>query len=125
MDGKTKRALGVPEALVLIGALAMLVSVFLYWWSTDTLGPQLIVSTEMIQFFILAALIFAAFAAKSRGLLPGFAFIGLGFAGLAVIGNYAYYFFDAQNAVSALREGFYLAGIGSLLVFLGGIMKTA
>lgn len=123
IGGGTKRAFGFPEITVLVGALAILVSVFLYWNDQASAGA-LYEIPEGSMFFILAAIMFGAFTAKSRGILPAIAFIGLGFVGLALIGNFSYYYFDNSGAVGDLREGFYLAGIGSLAVLIGGILKA-
>jgi len=118
---------GLGEALTFIGAAVMIVSVFLFW--TEGVGggsPFQAIDSEglAIPFFIVAALCFGAFAARARGVLPALAFVGLGFAGLALVGNFAYEFFaEFHYALGDLREGFYVAGAGGLLVFIGGFLK--
>jgi len=50
--------------------------------------------------------------------------MGLGFAGLALIVNFSYEYFHLMSLeLGDLREGFYLAGVGSLLVLVGGALK--
>ena len=112
---------GVPEALSFIGALAMIVSVFLNY--ND--GSSFIDYTDLgVPLFLVAALCFGAFAARERGILPALAFMGLGFAGLALIVNFSYEYFHLMSLeLGDLREGFYLAGVGSLLVLVGGALK--
>jgi len=112
---------GAAEALAFIGALAMIVSVFLNY--ND--GISFIDYCDLgVPLFLVAALCFGAFAARARGILPGLAFVGLGFAGLALIGNFSYEYFHLMDLeLGNLREGFYLAGLGSLLVLVGGILK--
>lgn len=116
---------GAPEALAFIGALAMVVSVFLVFDTWMDVSSNAMEAYNLgLPLFLVAALCFGAFAARARGILPGLAFIGLGFAGLALIGNFSYDFFAVQHAeLGNLREGFYLAGVGSLLVLVGGILK--
>ncbi len=118
---------GMPEALAFIGALAIVVSVFLVFAKDTWLGASFYAIDDVslgLLLFLVAALCFGAFAARARGLLPGLAFVGLGFAGLALIGNFSYDFFAEHHAeLGNLREGFYLAGVGSLLVLVGGILK--
>ncbi len=116
---------GAPEALAFIGALAMIVSVFLVFEKVGGVSSDAMEAYNLgLPIFLIAALCFGTFAARERGILPGLAFIGLGFAGLALIGNFAYDFFAVQHAeLGNLREGFYLAGVGSLLVLVGGILK--
>lgn len=121
---------GLGEALAFIGALAMIVSVFLFWMKgAGAASPIQGIDDPALFFplrllFLVGLLCFSAFAARVRGLLPALAFIGLGFAGLALIGNFAYdYFAEAHREVGNLREGFYIAGIGSLLVFVSGFLK--
>jgi|GEM_PF-2444084 len=125
MEEKARRVFGIAEALAFIGALAMLVSVFLFWQKDALIGlvQGIYVGAEGVLLFIVAALCFGAFAARSRGTLPSLAFVGLGLAGLAVIGNFTYGFFSAHVELSNIREGFYVAGVGSLLVLVGGISK--
>ena len=126
MEEKARRVFGIAEALAFIGALAMLVSVFLFWQKDALIGlvQGIYVGAEGVLLFIVAALCFGAFAARSRGTLPSLAFVGLGFAGLALIGNSTYdYFWNIHANLGDLREGFYLAGVGSLLVLVGGISK--
>lgn len=121
MEERRRRTFGAAEILAFVGAVGMLVSIFLFWTTANVQGMSLV---EGSLFFILAALSFGAFAARSRGTLPGLAFIGLGFAGLALIGNYTYQNFDALSAALTDIEGFYVAGLGSLLVLVGGIIKA-
>lgn len=126
MEGGTRRAFDMPEALAFIGALAMLVSVFLVWMKAGLLGAVQGIEELSIglPLFVLAAICFGAFAARTKGLLPGLAFVGLGLCGLALFGYFAYDFFaELSGDLGDLREGFYLAGVGSLLVLLGGISK--
>ena len=117
---------GAAEVLAFIGALAMIVSVFLVFdkgggASSHAMEDHFNIGLPL---FLVAVLCFGAFAARARGILPGLAFIGLGFAGLALIGNFAYDFFSVYHyELGNLREGFYLAGLGSLLVLVGGILK--
>jgi len=118
---------GLGEALTFIGAAVMIVSVFLFW--TEGVGggsPFQAIDSEglAIPLFMVAALCFGAFAARARGMLSALAFVGLGFAGLALVGNFAYEFFaEFHYALGDLREGFYVAGAGGLLVFIGGFLK--
>jgi len=121
---------GLGEALAFIGAVAMIVSVFLVfvedvgWTAWTGADFKLMFTNYGMLFFLVALLCFGAFAARSRGILPALAFIGLGFAGLALIGYLAYDFFaEAHGAVGDLREGFYVAGVAALLVFIGGFLK--
>jgi drug/metabolite transporter (DMT)-like permease len=116
---------GVPEALAFIGALAMVVSVFLVFVKEDGVSSHAFEAYNLgVPLFLVAVLCFGAFAARARGILPGLAFVGLGFAGLALVGYFAYdYFATYHNELGNLREGFYLAGVGALLVFLSGIAK--
>ena len=113
------------EALAFIGALAMIVSVFLVCAKEDGISYHAMEAYSFgMPLFLVAALCFGAFAARARGILPGLAFIGFGFAGLALIGNFAYDFFAVYHyELGNLREGFYLAGLGSLMVLVGGILK--
>lgn len=116
---------GASEALAFIGALAMVVSVFLVFDKGGGVSSHAMEAYNLgLPLFLVAALCFGAFAARARGILPGLAFVGLGFAGLALVGNFAYDYFAVQHAeLGNLREGFYLAGVASLLVLVGGILK--
>ena len=116
---------GAPEVLAFTGALAMIISVFLVFDKGGGVSSHAMEAYNLgLPLFLVAALCFGAFAARVRGILPGLAFIGLGFAGLALIGNFAYDFFAVYHyELGNLREGFYLAGLGSLMVLVGGILK--
>ena len=118
------------EALAFIGAVALIVSVFLFWMNgVGGASPvqgidDVTLSLSMQLLFLVGLLCISAFAARSRGLLPALAFIGLGFAGLAVVGIFAYdYFAQAHGGIGDLREGFFVAGLGALLVFVSGFLK--
>ena len=117
------------EALAFIGAVALIVSVFLVYVEQGTglwagVDFRLMESTYGVLFFLVALLTFGAFAARSRGLLPALAFIGLGFAGLALTGYFAYDFFaEVGGEIGGLREGFYVSALGALLVFASGFLK--
>ncbi|MGB2799934.1 MAG: hypothetical protein WBC82_08860 [Dehalococcoidia bacterium] len=116
---------GAPEALAFIGAVAMIVSVFLNYVDGFSFIDYPNAHTSLgVPLFLVAALCFGAFAARARGILPGLAFVGLGLAGLALVVNFTYDFFAHYDyGLGDLREGFYLAGVGSLLVLVGGILK--
>lgn len=117
--------LGTPEILALVGALAMLAGPFLLWMKTLGVSLQGLDWSTGPALFVLGALCFAALIlVRNREPLSGLAYVGLGLCGLALIGHFIYCFYDAFNLNwGVIREGFYVAGTGSLLVFAGGITR--
>lgn len=119
------RDLEMPEALALVGALAMLVGPFLLWMKNPGVSLQGLDWSTGPALFVLGALCFVALIlVRNGGPLSGLAYVGLGFAGLALIFHFVYVFYDVFNlSWETVREGFYVAGTGSFLVFAGGITR--
>lgn len=119
------RDIEMPEALAIVGALAMLVGPFLLWIKTPAMSLQGLDWSTGPALFVLGALCFGALILVRNGdYLSGLAYIGLGFVGLALIFHFVYVFFDMFDlSWETIGAGFYVTGMGSFLVLAGGVAR--
>ena len=136
MEWRDKKVLSISDWVTLIGALCMLVGVFLKWVGAfssmmelfpDNTCPMCASSFEfpygVKYLFIVAVLCFVTFAIDSKNVIKGLAITGLGFAGLAIVFNFLIGY-SCDYSISSLREGFYICMIGAWFVTIGGLLKA-